>query len=109
MSGLTGPSCRRQKRRQPRCELDLHLPADIVVGAAPPSRGDELELTLAVGSASRSKRRDEGSGTPLASSLSSTDTGGLPYQRAMAFRLQEGTAIRQQQAWLVECLGLRMA
>uniref|UniRef100_A0A0A9CP27 Uncharacterized protein n=1 Tax=Arundo donax TaxID=35708 RepID=A0A0A9CP27_ARUDO len=124
MSGLKGPSelsCRRQRRA-----LDLHLPADeyIVVGAdnaRPPSRGDELELTLAVGGGtndSRRKRRDEGT-TPLASnssgrsptSSSSTDNSGSPYQGAMAFHLQEGTVTKHQQRapWLVQCLSLRMA
>ncbi|XP_062209332.1 uncharacterized protein LOC133911148 [Phragmites australis] len=110
MNGLTVPSdqlsCRRQRRKQPRRSLNLHLPADeyIIVGtdeATPPSREDELELTLAVGggnNANRRKRRDEGS-TPLASDCSSgsptsslsTDTNGSPsYQKATAFRLQEG-------------------
>ncbi|KAK3146762.1 hypothetical protein QOZ80_3BG0271560 [Eleusine coracana subsp. coracana] len=123
---MSGPSCRRQRRKHPRRALDLRLPADdyICGGATPPSREDDLELTLAVGG--RRKRRDKGSAatTPLTSSdfscgagspssSSSSDTTGSAYQRSpVEFCLQEGTMMRQQQQqapWLVHCLSLRMA
>ncbi|WVZ59809.1 hypothetical protein U9M48_009904 [Paspalum notatum var. saurae] len=126
MSGLSPSelSCRRRiRRRQP--------PRRIVI--TQPSTEDGLELTLAVGGASRRrKRRDEtestdtaGTPTPLGSdsggsltpSSSSTDTvtAGSPRQRAVAFSLQEGTTVTvikqpQQSPWpLVQCLGLKMA
>ena len=134
-------SCRRRQTRrgrQPRRALDLglHLPADdyiLVAGAdnaTPPSprQEDGLELTLAIGSggASRSKRRDDVTGTPLGSDCSggsltststSTDTasGSPAYRRGMpAFRLQEGAAAAMKQPqprspWLVQCLSLKMA
>ena len=133
-------SCRRhqtRRGRQPRrraLDLGLHLPADdyiLVAGAdnaTPPSprQEDGLELTLAIGSggASRSKRRDDVTGTPLGSDCSggsltstSTDTasGSPAYRRGMpAFRLQEGAAAAMKQPqprspWLVQCLTLKMA
>ncbi|XP_062213367.1 uncharacterized protein LOC133914256 [Phragmites australis] len=121
---MTGPSCRRQRRKKPRRALDLHLPADeyIVIGAdnaTPPSREHELELTLAIGggtNASRRKRPDEGTplashcsgGSPTSSSSSSIGTSGSPpYQ----FHLQDGTVMKQQQQapWLVQYLSLRTA
>ncbi|XP_062232484.1 uncharacterized protein LOC133929716 [Phragmites australis] len=123
MTGLTGPSCRRQRRKKPRRALDLHLPADeyVAIGEDNATREDELELTLAVGGgrASRRKRRDEGTllasdcsggGSPT-SSLSTDNSGSPTYQRADRRRcLQEGTVMKQQQSpWLVQCLSLRMA
>ncbi|KAJ1294589.1 hypothetical protein BS78_01G156800 [Paspalum vaginatum] len=139
VSSMASPElrCRRRiRRRQPPGRgLDLRLPTHdheyIVI--TPPSTEDGLQLTLAVGGASRRrKRRDEtestatGTPTPLGSdsggslttpSSSSTDTAaaGSPRQRAVAFSPQEGTTVtmikqpQQSPPWLVRCLSLKMA
>ncbi|KAG8097574.1 hypothetical protein GUJ93_ZPchr0013g36680 [Zizania palustris] len=129
-------NCRRLQRRKKqlrRRALNLQLPADeyIVVGGAaeatPPSREDELELTLAVGgggggggSANRrnNKRRESSPFTPncsagrLTTSSSSTDSDGAlwppPCPRATAFDLQDRMTTTQPPC-LLQSFSLRMA
>ncbi|KAL5209528.1 hypothetical protein ABZP36_005151 [Zizania latifolia] len=127
-------NCRRLQRRKKqlrRRALDLQLPADehIVVGGAgeatPPSREDELELTLAVGGGGRANRRDNkrrdsspftsncSAGRRLTTSSSSTDSDCAlrppPCPRAMAFDLQDRMTTTTQPPWLLQRLSLRMA
>ncbi|KAG8062731.1 hypothetical protein GUJ93_ZPchr0003g16985 [Zizania palustris] len=125
-------NCRRRQRRKQqlrRRALNLQLiPAGgyIVVGrareATPPSREDELELTLAVGGGRRNNKRRETSpftstncsGGSLTTSSSSTDSHGAlrppPCPRAMAFDLQDGmSTTTTQPPWVLPHLSLRMA
>ncbi|KAL5217130.1 hypothetical protein ABZP36_017814 [Zizania latifolia] len=130
-------NCRRRQRRKQqqlrRRALNLQLlPASgyIVVGrareATPPSREDELELTLAVGGGRagrwNNKRRETSpftsncSAGSLTTSSSSTDSDGAlrpppppPCPRAMAFDLQDGMSTTTQPPWVLQHLSLRMA
>uniref|UniRef100_A0A0E0MP08 Uncharacterized protein n=1 Tax=Oryza punctata TaxID=4537 RepID=A0A0E0MP08_ORYPU len=131
----------RRSSKQPRRALNLQLPADEYIVNADAAAADdddtaELDLTLAVGGGRSSRKCNtaiaaaaaggsspfasdcSGSGLSSPSSAEYSDGAAMflhapppPCQRAMAFDLGMGDAMKQQQSpWLVQCqyLSLRM-